>query len=300
MSDKGTSVPQTQKNRQEEVAADEVVLRDESDEIIDTLKTQLRALQAQLDRYKAHEGGTLPPDADAGRTITAGALDLGLTPHIASRLEMPAGELTARLERLIAQVSEPEIKSELEQCRETAFFLFDTFRRIGEKHEQLTTSLTADTLVMGGEEFRGHLETSLHEHEVAVAVTLDAPLPGRLALAPQSVVTVLITLAELARDLFGQADRFTLGCPGLAETAQGEGGWLRLRITSERAWKGSGEGEAVSTAAIRSGIRSRAVVDLLYVEKIIEMRGGSLDFFREGARIHGFEVNLPVTLLEKE
>ena len=40
-------------------------------------------------------------------------------------------------------------------------------------------------------------------------------------------------------------------------------------------------------------------MDLLYVEKIIEMRGGSLDFLRRKDRVCGFTVHIPITLLKK-
>jgi hypothetical protein len=276
-------------------ADDEVVLRDESDEIIDNLKQQLQALQAQLNRYKRGPGS--PPTRPAAEERRE--LDLGLTPHIASRLQIPAEELTARLERLIGQVHDPALKAELEACRDSAFFLSDTFQRIEQQHQALTDSLTADALVMDAAAFRERLEGSLRQRSLGVRVEADSPLPAQLRLSPQSAITVLTTLAELTEDLFGRTERLTVGCPRLDDAEEGADTFLQLQITGAAPWAEVAEGEAVSAMAIRSGARSRAVVDLLYVEKIIEMRGGSLDFLRRKDRVCGFTVLIPITLLKK-
>ncbi|NIR98355.1 MAG: hypothetical protein GWO39_10130, partial [Gammaproteobacteria bacterium] len=71
----------------------DLVLRDESDEIIDNLKQQLSTLQKELERF---QGG-----ADAAGATERAGLEAGLAPHIASRLQMPADELSGRLERLL-------------------------------------------------------------------------------------------------------------------------------------------------------------------------------------------------------
>lgn len=296
MSSKVPPTLETQDERQEEAeeqTGPEVLLRDESDEIIDHLKSQLNNLQQQLQRYKRTDRDRPGGEGEGGWRE---AWQAGLTPHIASRLQMPAEELTARLERLVDEVGEPHLRDELEKSRDTAFFLFDTFRRISEKHDQLTESLTADTLVVAAEELRARFEQALEERELPVTVATRSPLPARMMLSPQSLLTVLTTLADLAVDLFGGATRLELSCP-----EPGEGGERRaelsLRVTSERAWEGLEHEAEVTTVAIRHGMRSHAVVDLLYVEKIIEMRGGSLGFFRQGGRVHGFEVAVPVTVL---
>jgi hypothetical protein len=297
MSGKATPTDQSQDKRTRARPQDDVVLRDESDEIIDNLKQQLQALQAQLNRYKRPAGaggGTIRPEADERR-----ALDLGLTPHIASRLQIPAEELTERLERLIGQVEDPALRAELEACRDTAFFLSDTFQRIEQQHQALTDALTADALVMDAQAFRERLESSLRERSLGVRVEAVSPLPAQLRLSPQSAITVLTTLAELAGDLFGRAQQVTVACPRLEDAEEGADTFLQLQITGDTPWGEVPEGEAVSSVAIRSGARSRAVVDLLYVEKIIEMRGGSLDFLRRNQRVCGFTVHIPITLLRK-
>jgi hypothetical protein len=295
MSSKSPPIEQSQAQRRAGGADSELVLRDESDEIIDNLKQQLSALQAQLNRYKDPAGGAAGTQAGDERR----ALDLGLTPHIASRLQVPAEELTQRLERLIEQVTDPALKAELEACRDTAFFLSDTFQRIEQQHEALTDSLTADALVMDAQTFRERLESSLGQRNLAVPVEVVSALPAQLRLSPLSAITVLMTLAELARELFGETERLTLACPQLADTAEGADTHLQLQIFGAAPWGEVAAGEAVSSVAIRSGARSRAVVDLLYVEKIIEMRGGSLDFLRRNQRVSGFTVHIPITLLRR-
>lgn len=270
-------------------------MRDESDAIIDTLKRRLESLQRQMARYQGDKAGRA-----ADREAQGGTLDIKLTPHIASRMEIPAEELGARLQRLIGQIADPELKSELEHCRETAFFLFDTFRRIREKHEDLIGSLTADSLVMKATEFSRRLETSLHDRRLPVQVSSVSPLPYRLALSPQAVITVLATLADLAVAICGQPSQIAISCPELDAAVEGEETRLCLQITSNQAWRGIEGQEAISSVAIRSRIRSSAIVDLLYVEKIIEVRGGSLQFFKRQGQVYGFEVFIPITLLEKD
>ncbi|HKI99034.1 MAG TPA: hypothetical protein VKB51_11215 [bacterium] len=297
MSSKSPPIAQSKAERTD--AGTDVVLRDESDEIIDNLKQQLQALQAQLNSYKratppGGSGGTIRPEPDERQT-----LDLGLTPHIASRLQIPAEELTQRLERIIEQVTDPSLRAELEACRDTAFFLSDTFQRIEQQHQALTDSLTADALVMDAGTFRERLEGSLRDRSLAMRVEAVSPLPAQLRLSPQSAITVLTTLAELTEDLFGRAQQITVACPRMDDAAEGADTFLQLQITGDAPWAEVAEGEAVSAVAIRSGARSRAVVDLLYVEKIIEMRGGSLDFLRRAQGVCGFTVHIPITLLKK-
>ena len=174
-------------------------------------------------------------------------------------LIIPAEELAARLQRLIGQIADPELKSELEHCRETAFFLFDTFRRIREKHEDLIGSLTADSLVMKATEFSRRLETSLHERRLPVQVSSVSPLPYRLALSPQAVITVLATLADLAVAICGQPSQIAISCPELDAAVEGEETRLCFQITSNQAWRGIEGQEAISSVAIRSRIRSSAI-----------------------------------------
>lgn len=295
MSSKSPPIKASQEKRKKEPRPREVVLRDESDAIIDTLKRRLESLQRQMARYQGDKAGRA-----ADREAQGGTLDIKLTPHIASRMEIPAEELGARLQRLIGQIADPELKSELEHCRETAFFLFDTFRRIREKHEDLIGSLTADSLVMKATEFSRRLETSLHERRLPVQVSSVSPLPHRLALSPQSVITVLATLADLAVAICGQPSQIAISCPELDAAVEGEETRLCLQITSNQAWRGIEGQEAISSVAIRSRIRSSAIVDLLYVEKIIEVRGGSLQFFKRQGQVYGFEVFIPITLLERD
>jgi len=284
MSNKTSSPVKSTENRQSSTPGQEVLLRDESDEIIDTLKNQLQSLQRQLDDSRK-DSSKDPQEKLRSRWHSE------LTPHIASRLQMPAEELTERLERLIDQVDEPELKGELEHCRETAFFLFDTFRRIGEKHDDLTESLTAEVRTVKTVEFQRLLDEALKERGLPVSTLLKEPLPEELELSQQSLITVLITLSSLAAAIFGE--NITLE---ISDADKGRGSLERIRlvIRSQNSLDSLKKGEALSSLAIRSGLNSTAVVDLLYVEKIIEMRGGLLGFFTQGQRTNGFDVTLPV------
>ena len=68
--------------------------------IIDDLKKQLGDLQAQLRAHQARQ----PPRDEGDVRIGPGAVDAGLTPHIASRMRLPAERLAGRLEALLGEI----------------------------------------------------------------------------------------------------------------------------------------------------------------------------------------------------
>ena len=266
------------------------MIRDEADAIIDNLKSELNALQSQLSHYR--EGGKSPPDQ--GREIksslsSARVYDASLTPHIAARMEIPAEELTRRLEQIIGQVDDQQLKEELGHARDTASFMHDTFRQIVEKHQHLTESLTAAPQDMDAEAFCNHLEGSLRERNLKIPLTTGLGLPPRVSLSPQTVITILATLTELALEIFSFPSKLVVA------GGDGAGGSLLLRIECGETREMETRDEPLSAMVMRSGNRSNGVVELLYVEKIIEMRGGSLKFMERDGKAGGFEVRLPLT-----
>jgi len=271
-----------------------VVMRDESDEIIDDLKRQLSALQTELEAFQseAADSGGKQPGRKPGRRGRAGLAEefhAGFAPHLAQRLQVPAEELTQRLARLIEQVSDPDLKAELEQCRETAFFLSSTFHRIQDNHRLLTESLIAERVelyvaeffeqVAGTLEQRGLVRPQVQFEEAAAEESRE-----RMTASPAAAATVLSTLAELASGVFGGTARMTL--------ARGTPSHLRLRVGTDRPWRGV-EGDEVSNVVFRPGVRAASVVDVLYIEKLIELQGGRLSFYGEGGQVQGFEVSWP-------
>ena len=284
-----------------------VVLRDESDEIIDTLKRQLENLQGQLAAYRAPPGAPgaeRPPPPGGGLGAKdpqlAAALEEGLTPHIASRLRLPAEELTARLSRLIERVDDPELRQELEHCRDTAHFLFETFQKISSNHARLTESLVAAKSQVEITEFCRLLEHVLPEQRTPVPLQMVSEVPRRIVFSSQSALAVVRTLAELVRTFSGENPRIEVSRaeeppgPGPARDA------LVIRILSESPWAEGGHPGEVSTFAFRRGITAGPVVDLLYAEKIIELQGGRLGFYRSGEKVQGVEVWLPYQTVDEE
>ena len=270
-----------------------VVIRDEADAIIDNLKSELNALQSQLSHYR--EGGEGPPDqgGEINSSVSSARIyDASLTPHIAARMEIPAEELTQRLEQIIGQIDDQQLKEELEHARDTASFMHDTFRQIVEKHQHLTDSLTAASQDMDGEAFCKHLEESLHDRNLKIPLTAGLGLPPVVSLSPQAVITILATLTELAVEIFGFPNKLVVA------GGDGVGGSLLLRIECGETREMETRDEPLSAMVIRSGNRSNGVVELLYVEKIIEMRGGTLNFIERDGKASGFEVRLPVTMVD--
>ena len=277
---------------QEVLAAEDVVLRDESDEIIDNLKSQLRSLQGQLDAYKSTEtgaGGGEPPEEEIVQ-----AWSTGLAPHLASKLQFPAEELTGRLERLIDQVDDSDLRHELERCRDLAYFLFETFRRIGSTHRLLTESLTAPRVTVETTEFCKVMETISPAAGASLPVNQESTLPTRIHFASRSAVTVMKALAELATAIFGKDLRLSVGNLAPGEAGPGEPGYLTLQLYSENSWSDVPEGDDVSMFAMRQGITANTIVDLLYVEKIIEIQGGDFAFHRSGGKVYGFRLRFPI------
>jgi len=271
-----------------------LVLRDESDAIVDDLKQQLADLQAQLKVQRARQ---IPP-GEGDMQVGPGAADAGLTPHIASRMRIPAEQLAHRLESLLGEVDDPDLKAELEACHDTAQFLLGTFNRITDEHNALTDKLTADALVIDSTDLLERLEKSLHDRGWEVDAAAESALPLRLALATQSLLTVMATVVELADELFGRPVRLSVECPGAEGAGVGESCELVLRLACEKVWKEAPASDSVSMAVMQAGIRSPGMVDLLYVEKIIEMRGGHVGFLTLDGLPQGFEVRVPITVLD--
>lgn len=283
-----------------------VVLRDESDEIIDNLKSQLSSLQSQLDAYKTTGGAPGTAGAGAGGQKLLNSLNATLTPHLASRLQLPAEELTHRLDRLIEQVEEPELREELERCRDLAFFFYETFHKISNNHRLLTESLTAPKAEVEMADFCRLLEHPLSEQGTPVPVHRQPGIPRRMTFASRSAVTVVKALAELAATLFGKDLQIEVGhaSPKASDQAASDSepaagpkvAQLTLRVYTDAGGTEANAGEEISVFAMRRGITANTVVDLLYVEKIIELQGGSFSFDRRGDKVHGFVVHLPGAL----
>ena len=281
-------------DEQEQLITEEVVLRDESDEIIDNLKNQLRSLQGQLDAYKTAEvgsggGGGEPPEEELVH-----AWSTGLAPHLASKLQLPAEELTDRLERLIDQVDDRELRGELERCRDLAYFLFETFRRIGSSHRMLTESLMAPRATVETAEFCKVMENISPAAGASIPVNQESTIPSRIHFASRSAVTVMKALAELSTAIFGTALKLNVGHLAPGELGQGEPGYLTMQLYSETSWSDVPEGDDVSTFAMRQGITANTIVDILYVEKIVEIQGGDFAFHRSGGKVYGFTVRFPI------
>lgn len=274
-----------QEKQEESAAVEEVVLRDESDEIIDNLKLKLAALQNRL----AQAQQPLSPEPQPARDV-----GFELAPLLAQRLEAPGADLGNRLEKLIGEVRDPQLRAELEKCRETASFLFHTFRRITLNHQMLADTLQAAPEAIETAAFLEQLRETMVQRGRDTPVIGGDGLPSRLKLAAAPLTVILGTLTDLAFDVFGRADRLEIG----ADASEVEGGAAHLRVTfdivSDTPWEGMEDATEVAAIAFRAGVRTHSVVDLLYVEKMISLQGGSLSFYRQEDHVYGFEVVLPV------
>ncbi len=275
-----------------ESTSGEVVLRDESDEIIDNLKRQLSSLQGQLDVY--HAGAEFP----GGRAVAAGdalssSWEAGITPHLSTRLQVPAEELTARLDRLIEKIDDSELRQELEHCRDLAFFLFETFQKISANHNLLTESLVAPKSEVEMAQFCRLLEHVLPALGTPIPVHKAADVPRRLVFSTKSATMVVKTLAELAHAFSGMSPRLDISKASPESGAGKAQPFLNIAVFSESPWAESEDAQEVTAFAMQRGITAGTIVDLLYVEKVIELQGGTFAFQRVEGKVHGFSVQLP-------
>ena len=292
--DRATRIPSRTGRGEEDTPeqAGTVVMRDESDEIIDNLKRQLAQLQLELTQARSTGPDDVPPASPrkprrGGRGKLVEEFNASFAPHLVQRLQFPAEELTQRLGRLIEQVNDPDLKAELEACRETAYFLSSTFHRIQDNHRLLTESLVAERIEQYVSEFLDQTAAMLEQRGVAgsqIHLTGAPSKTDRMTASPLAAATVLSTLAELATGVFGGLAQISLG-PGTPSH-------LRMRIVTDRPWRGI-EGNDVSGVVFHPGVRAASVVDVLYVEKLIELQGGKLTFHLDGGQVMGFEVLWP-------
>lgn len=256
-----------------------VVLRDESDEIIDNLKRQLSELQGHLDEYETEDG-------PGGGDPIIHEWESAMAPHLASRLQAPTEELTGRLDRLIDQAEDPGMRDELVKCRDIAFYLFDTFGRISENHKLLTDSLTTPKEVVEIADFIRLLEHS--GGGTPLPLYKSPGLPRRLSIASSPAATVIRSLVELAVTLSGKNMQLEVA-PGSNPEAPS----LQIRVVSAEPWGVAPGEEEITVFAMKKQAHAGIVVDLLYVEKIIELQEGSMKFHRRDGEVVGFAVELP-------
>ena len=268
-------------------------LPDESDSIIEDLKAQLKSLQGQLTAQQeggsdspqsAQAGGAEPPTT--GRNAIA-AWNAAFAPQIAARLQTPTEELTARLDRLIVQVQDPQMRKELEHCQQTAFYLFDTFRKISENHRALIDSLAEEEAVLEPAIFRKALAAEMSAFGTGIAITGN--VPPMVGAIPQSILTVVKTLARVAGQLMGEVKTLHLD----SGPSDGSREVLCLTIACGGGVDGLVNVESPSQMIFKPGVSAVTVVDWLYMEKIVELKGGSLTLHHEAGRAAGVRIVIP-------
>jgi hypothetical protein len=280
----------------------ELVLPDESDRIIADLRHQLSSLQEQLSRYEQSGPRPATPSSagTGGELATApGARSADRSwsdewaPQVADRLRAPAQDLTARLERVIEQVQDASLRAELEHCLQTAFYLFSTFRHISDNHRVLLESLEPERPRISVETLRSALQAELVSQGNStvpdVAGGWPAPGPSLSASAP----AVAATVARIASELIGQVIRVTLESENVQRPST-SGDTVLVTIACAGA---NPELVALDNAAqliYRPEVSAVTVVDWLYMEKIVELQGGTLRLYHRGDRAAGFQLRLPV------
>jgi hypothetical protein len=282
----------------------ELVLPDESDRIIADLRTQLRLLQGQLAVYRqdghkdsqpipataAGAGGQPPshPEGDAARQSWSDEW----APRLADRLREPAQDLTARLERVIEQVQDPALRDELEHCLQTAFYLFATFRHISDNHRLLLESLESARPRIGVEALREGLQNELNSQGNSTVPDLAGaggnPLLSLSAAAP----AVAATVARIAGELIGQVIRVTME-PESGRTSRAPRDTICITIACAGTRRELTSVDNISQLIFRPDVSAVTVVDWLYMEKIVELQGGTLRLYHRGDRAAGFQLRLP-------
>ena len=278
---------------------EELVLPDESDQIISDLRSQLRSLQDELEVYK-HEDPTTaggagipgePPPGGAAGAVPELQWRDDFAPHVVARLQGPAEELTARLERVIAQVEDPALREELERCRQTAFYLFDTFRQIGDHHRLLLESIAEDHDRISMATLRAGLEAELAALGADVPLEFGEGLPEDAAAISATVPLIGKTVARIATQLIGALIRVEVAREVSSNGPTGDAICMTITCAGQR--EGLDAVQDASQIVFSPGVSAITVVDWLYMEKIVELQGGSLTLYHEQGKARGFRVRLP-------
>jgi len=281
----------------------EVVLPDESDRIIADLRSQLRSLQSQLSVYQKDQRGSAlpaaegagagPPAAEAGHPPRAQWSD-EWAPQVADRLRAPAHDLTERLERVIAQVQDPALRDELEHCLQTAFYLFATFRHISENHRLLLESLEQDRGRIGIAALREALQAELAAQGSAAIPDVAGHSGDQDLSLAAATPAVAATVARIAAELIGQVIRVTVESES-GRSPRAPRGTVCITVACAGARRELNALDNAAQLIFKPGVSAVTVVDWLYMEKIVELQGGTLRLYHRGDRTAGFQLRLPAS-----
>ena len=310
-----------------------LVLRDESDALIDRLKARVQHLQHELARQRGADSASTPRPRDgkrgtsAARSIPAagdglpakredrtassgraassasppgtreggGSWQNHMTRRLLSHLEKPAAELNDRLGRLVEVVQDPQVKQELDRCRRTASFILQTFRQVSEHQRNLGSGLQDSPRRVHIEAFAALLQNALRDSS-SEKHTPSVAAPHCSAHLPRWIFVRHDSLASAVTNL-GRLARHASTAPLTLrlEAGKSEAGEAQLRIllVSEEAWSHLPHKD-VSSLAFRAEAGAGSAIDLLYAEKVIAISGGQLQFHRRQGLIHGLDVRLPL------
>jgi hypothetical protein len=289
----------------------ELVLPDESDRMIADLRSQLRSLQGQLASYQQDGQKESPKEERANPPAPASAAGAGgqppiatdggapkqswsdeWAPQLADRLRAPAQDLTARLERVIAQVQDPVLRDDLEHCLQTAFYLFATFRHISDNHRLLLGSLEQEQARIGLAALRDALQKELSAQGSSTVPDVAGEGANQGFRVSPAAPAVAATVARIAAELIGEVIRVTVESES-GRSPRAPRDTICITIACAGTRRELTSVESASDLIFKPDVSAVTVVDWLYMEKIVELQGGTLRLYHRGDRAAGFQLRLP-------
>ncbi len=239
------------------------MLKDEADTIIDNLKRQLDALQHQLTTRSQTDSTTTSTQQQQWRQE--------LTPQVAGRLGENAAVLASRLAS-VAKNLNPALREEIVSCQTQAVQLQQSLSGIASRHQVLTDNLSSKESLVSVSAITEKLSVVVKASCSRSIPVRTANLPDVLRISPACLLTITSALSVFASQIFTELTEILLQPaasnkpPALEIILQG------LKTTPQK------NTSDVVSAALDQSPPSTNLLDILYVDKILAMRGGSMGF----------------------
>ena len=257
-----------------------MILRDEADAIIDNLKSQLDALQHQLSTQA--RGALLPKISK--EELQQKQWQKSLTPKVAGRLGEQASQLADNLAKVAQTVPDIALQEKIKGCQTQATQLNHALSGIESCYQVLEERLSSKGSLVSVPALAEQLAAVIKASSKNDVPIRTNNLPETLRLSPACLLTIISALAVLVQEMFKGLAEITLqpAHPSTPNT-------LEIILIG---LKPASQNKDVLTATLAQATPSKVLLDILYVDKILDMRGGSMGFTNDAKKIW---VRLPLS-----
>ncbi len=247
-----------------------LMLRDEADAIIDNLKRQLDALQHQLSSQRKSAAASQQKPANTPKTPPFQTT--ALMPQVVGRLGEGAAELASRLEKTAQEIPDPTLRKEIAGCQIQAGQLHLALNQIPSRHQLLEERLSGEDSIVSVAALAEQLAAA-----VKASCSRDIPvrtnnLPDTLSLSPACLFTMVSALSAFASEIFTDLTDILLQPATPAQPPT-----LEILLQGAQPINQAVPADVIAAVLTRP-TTSQVLVDLLYIEKILDMRNGNMGF----------------------